>query len=181
MVLWHKKSERGFTLLELMIVVAIIGILAAIAIPNLIRARLNSNEKAMLGDIKAIRGALEMYRAAEGSYPDLLNDLIEANPPYLDNKWASANTYLGQSGATAIHGYLIGPATGRGSGAAFYDTEGAANNTYGLRFVPEVVGSTANKNYCLDTGGTIYEGSGEVPILVQSGDVWSCFGGVPIA
>ena len=48
------RNKRGFTLVEIMIVVAIIGILAAIAIPNFIRARIQSNAKAWVNNLKQV-------------------------------------------------------------------------------------------------------------------------------
>ena len=57
-----KRQLRGFTLIELMIVIAIIAIIAAIAIPNLIEARKGSNEAAAIGSLRAIATAQAMYR-----------------------------------------------------------------------------------------------------------------------
>lgn len=54
-------SRKGFTLIELMIVIAIIGILAAIAIPNFRKAREQAREKACYANIRVILGAIEMY------------------------------------------------------------------------------------------------------------------------
>ena len=48
-----KLNQKGFTLVEIMIVVAIIGLLAAIAIPNLLRSRLSANEGAMKLDLRS--------------------------------------------------------------------------------------------------------------------------------
>lgn len=63
-----RKSEKGFTLIELMIVVAIIGILAAIAIPNFLRFQLKSKTSEAKVNLAAIRTAEESYLAEFGSY-----------------------------------------------------------------------------------------------------------------
>jgi prepilin-type N-terminal cleavage/methylation domain-containing protein len=59
-----KKSNAGFTLIELMIVVAIIAIIAAIAIPNLLRSRMSANEAGAAGAMRTISTAEVSYQAA---------------------------------------------------------------------------------------------------------------------
>ncbi len=74
----NRKSERGFTLIELMIVVAIIGILAAIAIPKFADLIRKSNEGATKGNLGAIRSALSIYYGdLEGQYPLNVDDLTQ--------------------------------------------------------------------------------------------------------
>ncbi len=68
MIQKYRKSEKGFTLIELMIVVAIIGILAAIAIPNFIRFQLKSKSSEGKVNLAAIRTAEEGYMAEYGTY-----------------------------------------------------------------------------------------------------------------
>lgn len=63
-----RKSNKGFTLIELMIVVAIIGILAAIAIPNFLRFQLKAKSSEGKVNIAAIRTAEESYLAEFGQY-----------------------------------------------------------------------------------------------------------------
>ncbi|MFH2203754.1 MAG: type II secretion system protein, partial [Elusimicrobiota bacterium] len=67
----QKKGRRGFTLIELMIVVAIIGILAAIAIPKFADLIRKSNEGATKGNLGSVRSALSIYYGdQEGTYPN---------------------------------------------------------------------------------------------------------------
>ena len=80
-------KNKGFTLIELMIVVAIIAIIAAIAIPNLLRSRLQSNEAAAIGNLKTVVGAQTAYSAAEGGYAGTwaaLRPMSATQPNYLD-------------------------------------------------------------------------------------------------
>ena len=65
------KNEKGFTLIELMIVIAILGILAAVAIPNFLNARGKAQDASALSTLEAVKTAMEMYAADNGSYPAL--------------------------------------------------------------------------------------------------------------
>ena len=79
-------GRKGFTLVEIMIEVAIIALLAAIAIPNLLRARLNANEAAAISSLRTISTACESFRAAQSpvTYPANMAALGAATPPYID-------------------------------------------------------------------------------------------------
>nr|WP_319490922.1 prepilin-type N-terminal cleavage/methylation domain-containing protein [uncultured Desulfobacter sp.] len=64
-----QKNQKGFTLIELMIVIAIIGILAAIAIPQFSKYRAKSYNAASVSDAKNIKTELEGYYAEWDTYP----------------------------------------------------------------------------------------------------------------
>ena len=84
-----KRHERGFTLIELMIVVSIIAILAGILIPNFVNARAQAMTAACESNLRSIATAAELYYADQQVYPgsgDVSIALFTANgTPYLNN------------------------------------------------------------------------------------------------
>lgn len=81
------RRQRGFTLVEIMIVVAIIALLAAIAIPNVLRGRATANETAAIGNVRALISSLEMYRSVYQQYVDTEGNWLTRmytgiTPPY---------------------------------------------------------------------------------------------------
>ncbi len=84
------RSKRGFTLIEIMVVIAIISLLVLIAIPNLTRARVNANETSAKSCLRVISTACEMFRSAQAppDYPPNLAALAATNPRYLDDELA---------------------------------------------------------------------------------------------
>lgn len=71
------NNEKGFTLVELMVVVVIIGILVAIIIPIYGNVQDNSAMKAHESNLRAIDGAISMYNAQEGKDPDSIQELVD--------------------------------------------------------------------------------------------------------
>lgn len=127
-------GKKGFTLVEIMIVVAIIALLAAIAIPNLLRARHNANETAAIASLRTISTACESYRAAQTppTYPTALTDLSGATPPYIDSVLGS----------------------GTKQGYTFSDPAGTTN-TYGVTATPQSSGVTGTRIFYVDHSGVI--------------------------
>ena len=73
---FRTPHSRGFTLIELMIVMAIIGILLTIAQPNLRHALIKAREAVLKEDLFQIRDAIDQYYADNGKYPAQLTDLV---------------------------------------------------------------------------------------------------------
>ena len=75
----NTSRKAGFTLVEIMIVVAIIGLLAAIAIPNFVRARETSQKNACINNLRQIDGALQQY-ALENKTLTVPTDPVDLQP-----------------------------------------------------------------------------------------------------
>ena len=92
----YKVKGLGFTLVEVMIVVALIAALAVLAIPNIIRSRVIANESAARTTLKTIAVALETRASDTGiGYPDDFSVLLTGDPPYLNKDYIADSPFLG--------------------------------------------------------------------------------------
>jgi general secretion pathway protein G len=73
----HKSTESGFTLVELMVVMLIIGVLAAIAIPSFISSIKNAKEAVLKEDLHVLRNAIDSYTMDKNKAPQSLDDLLQ--------------------------------------------------------------------------------------------------------
>jgi type IV pilus assembly protein PilA len=142
------KRQKGFSLIELLIVVAIILIIAAIAIPNLLRSRIAANEASAVGSLRTLNTSEVTYNS---TYPNagFACTLAALGPP---SSGASASS----SAAGLIDSNLSG---GNKSGYTFSpgtcNTASTITVDYQWKADPQVPGTTGQRYFCTDVSGVI--------------------------
>jgi prepilin-type N-terminal cleavage/methylation domain-containing protein len=162
------KKQKGFSLIELLIVVAIILIIAAIAIPNLMRSRMAANESSAVGSVRTINTAMVTYAA---SFPDtgyaaglanLGGTTAACAPPALATIAASCliDSLLSVTQQKSGYKFVAAGAATAGS---------LTNNTYTTSAIPLTIGATGNRGFYSDQSGVIrYTLSGAIPTTASS-------------
>jgi type IV pilus assembly protein PilA len=148
----HRPSQRGFSLIELLIVIAIILIIAAIAVPKFSATQMNAHEMAAVRQIQTIHTAQIQYYSQFQKYA---SSLAELGPPT-----------SGAAGPQAADLLPKGLAEGKASGYVF--NLQAAPTGYAVTAVPEAFNSTGRRTFFSDHTQVIHQNWTQEPATVNS-------------
>lgn len=138
------SKQKGFSLIELLIVVAIILIIAAIAIPNLLRARMAANEASAVASLRTINTACITYNSTYGLFPASLTNMADV---------------AAGSSPTSTSADLLDPvlasASAQKSGYKFAYTDGTGSATYSVTASPITANQTGIRFFYTDSSAVI--------------------------
>ncbi len=155
------RSQEGFTLVELLIVVAVIGVIAAIAVPSLLSARRVANESSAMGSMRSIASAQTAYASAcgQGSYatglPVLAVPVGGAGAPFLPDDLTGGAT-VAKSGFTLA-------LDDAGSAAGGLDCNGTQTSRGFYASAAPVSAANGSRAFAVNQSGAIYYLDGATP------------------
>jgi type IV pilus assembly protein PilA len=150
----RRERQRGFSLIELLVVISIILIILTIAVPQMAKMQANARETGAIATLKTIYAAQVQYQSTFNKFASSLSQL---GPP------AGAGGTEGPEAAGLISGSL---ATGNSSGYVF--TLATSPTGYTISAVPKVFGSTGRRTFYADQTGVVRENWGQDPATATS-------------
>ena len=140
------NSRKGFSLIELLIVVAIILIIAAIAIPNLMKSKIQANEAAAVETLKTLDTSVVMYSTTYGGFPHTIADMGPSTGGTTTSASADLIDSVLATGVKAGYRYAYAVTSSDPSGNVL---------SYSITASPVSPGVTGQRSFFTDQSGTI--------------------------